>query len=383
MNHFNSNLCHSIKGKHNKNEQCCNKPKPNEKLCGVHLKSKNVIFFCKDLDIDKIFEKNIMIDDIDIKDIDIKNIEDKEKISYTKEDLFDNILQNKYLSVYNIRQSIKNCGLSKIINTKQSKPELIKAIKKVIESERYYVSNEKAIILIQSYFRRWLIFRRKICSNDSDILTFTDKYDIPDKYFYIFGDESTNKKYAYDIRTLLEIINSEYKSCPYTFRAFTNDEMETVSNHANRLIRHGIKLEIEKQKLSPEEEVEMKMKDIFHQINMLDNYTNHTWFKNLNLYQLIELYIKVQDIWAYRSEISLEAKKKIIKNGIAFDIPIPIIKTFKTKIRLQNIILDEFNRFTTEGIDRDEKKLGAILVLTGLVEVSHEAAEALPHLIQI
>jgi len=97
----------------------------------------------------------------------------------------------------------------------------------------------------------------------------------------------------------------------------------------------------------------------------------------------MELYIKAQDIWVYRSEIPLEGKKKIVKNGIAFDIPIPIIKTFKTKIRLQNIILDEFNRFTTEGVDRDEKKLGAILVLTGLVEVSHEAAEALPHLIQI
>ena len=383
MNHFNSNLCHSIKGKSHKNERCCNKPKPNEKLCGVHLKSKNVIFFNKDMDINinDIIEKNIIIKDID--PIDIKDIDDKEELAYTKQDLFDKILQNKYLSVYNLRQSIKNCGFSKIINTKQSKPELIKNIKRVIESERYYVSNERSIIQIQSYFRRWLIFRRKICSNDSDILTFTDKYDIPDKYFYIFHDKSSNKKYAYDIRTLVEIINSEYKSCPYTFRPFTNIEIETITHHTNKLTKYGVNISIEKQKLSPEEEVEMKMKDVFHQINMLDNYTNHTWFKNLNLYQLMELYIKAQDIWVYRSEIPLEGKKKIVKNGIAFDIPIPIIKTFKTKIRLQNIILDEFNRFTTEGVDRDEKKLGAILVLTGLVEVSHEAAEALPHLIQI
>lgn len=379
MNIFNNSLCHSIKGKNNKNEQCCNKPKPNEKLCGVHLKSKNITYFIKDIDIniDNIVNKDIILDSI--KDID----NDKEEICSTRNELFDKILQNKYMSVYNLRQSIKKCGLVSLINTKQSKPELIKAIKKIIESERYYISNEKYIILIQNHFRKWLILRRKICSNDNDILTFIDKYDIPNKYFYIFNDKVTNKKYAYDIRTLIEIINSEYKSCPYTFRPFTNEEMKDVLDYGIKLSKHGISTTIEKQKLSPEEEVEMKMKDVFHQINMLDNYTNYMWFRNLNLYQLMELYIKVQDIWIYRSEISLASKKKIIKNGIAFDIPIPIIKTFKTKIRLQNIILDEFNRFTTDGIDRDEKKLGAILMLTGLVEVSHEAAEALPHLIQI
>jgi hypothetical protein len=49
---------------------------------------------------------------------------------------------------------------------------------------------------------------------------------------------------------------------------------------------------------------------------------------------------------------------------------------------MQNILLDEFLRLITEGIDREEKKLGAILILTGLVEVSFEAAIALPYLIQ-
>ena len=38
---------------------------------------------------------------------------------------------------------------------------------------------------------------------------------------------------------------------------------------------------------------------------------------------------------------------------------------------------------TKEGINRDEKKVGAILVLTALVEVSVEAADALPHLVQV
>ena len=37
----------------------------------------------------------------------------------------------------------------------------------------------------------------------------------------------------------------------------------------------------------------------------------------------------------------------------------------------------------SNGIDINEKKLGAILVLSALVEVSPEAFEAMPHLAQI
>ena len=54
-----------------------------------------------------------------------------------------------------------------------------------------------------------------------------------------------------------------------------------------------------------------------------------------------------------------------------------------SKLALQNIVLREMDRFISEGINREEKKLGAMLMLTALVEVSNEAAQALPHLVQI
>ena len=54
----------------------------------------------------------------------------------------------------------------------------------------------------------------------------------------------------------------------------------------------------------------MKTKDIFYEINMLDNYTNHFWFSNLELHELITLYLKMQDLWNYRTDMSIEAKKK-------------------------------------------------------------------------
>jgi hypothetical protein len=116
---------------------------------------------------------------------------------------------------------------------------------------------------------------------------------------------------------------------------------------------------------------------------MLDNYTNSEWFKNLNIYQLFDLYLIMEDIWNYRSNMTIESKKKIVKDGLLFTYPKMMIKSIKSKIKLQNIILNDFSRLITEGIDREERKLGAIFILTGLVEVSHEASDALPHLIQV
>ena len=371
MEPINLNLCRSVQSKNNINIQCNNKPKNNETLCGKHFKSKNIIYY-------KVIELNINnTDNLVVKD------DKDDKIIYSKEQLFEIVINDKPINIYSLRKSIKNCGYNKIINTKQSKNILINSLKKIIIQERFYLNNEQSIVTIQKYFRRWLVLRRKYCINDTDILTFISKYDIEEKYFYIFYDNVTKKKYAYDIRTLAQILDSEYKSCPYTFRLFNDYEKEQISNYIDTLIINNIGIDIEKKVLTFEEETNMKIKDIFYEINMLDNYTDPEWFKELSLFNLMELYLKMEDIWNYRSSMTLESKQRIVKNGIIFNIPPNIIKYQKNKLKLQNVILDEFKRMISEGINRDEKKLGAILILTGIVEVSSDAANALPHLIQI
>jgi hypothetical protein len=407
---FNSDNCHSVKSKKNLNEQCNCKPKNGYVLCGKHLNNKNKIYFniihenqsniVNNIDVSNDTNDNIsnhFIDDVinnssNLNDMDNLIQLDElnqtnhgvEKEVLTKNELFEMIQNNSYLSVFMIRKSIKYNHMNHIINTKQSKSLLISELKKMIEKERYYLSNQNSLILIQKTFRMWLIRRRKICNNDTDILTFISIYDIPNIYFYSFYDSISKKRYGYDIRTLYQIIHSEYPSCPYTLREFTEYEKESIQFCVGKLKnKYNISIEIEKPHFTPEEEVEMKMKDIFHKINMLDNYTSYLWFKNLHMYQLVDLYIKMEDIWNYRSSMDIESKCKIVKNGIAFSIPFMSVKHIKSKLIVQNILLDEFYRLITEGVDREEKKLGAILILTGLVEVSVEASDALPHLIQV
>ena len=369
MSLVNDNYCKSVKSKNNLNIQCQYKHKFGELFCGKHLNSTNAIIY-KESNIGSKLETTIDESSIDV-------------IIYDKNKLFELVSNNSYISVCSLRKSIKKSDLKYKINTKQSKQLLLKSLKIIIEEERYYISNMYSIIAIQSIFRKWLVYRKKICCNDTDILTFSSKYDIPNIFFYIFNDNLNNKKYAYDIRTLYQIIESDYPSCPYTFRQFTEEEKNEIILYKNKLNQKGINIDIPKNILSHEEEIDMKIKDIFYQINMLDNYTNPDWFRKLNLNQLIHLYVKTEDIWNYRSCMDIETKKKIVTGGQVFNAPLSMIKTYKSKIKLQEIILNDYLKLITEGINREEKKLGAILILTGLVEVSIDAAEALPYLVQL
>lgn len=420
---LNNSYCYSIKSKFKSTLQCSNKPKIGSNLCGKHINCKNIIYYGNinnigyhhhaslsvftgltyGQEIQGSAENNInftndinnliletflddpplIVTDLNNKDIINKDIINEDKKIYEKIDLYERILNNIETNVFSIRKSIKHCKLNNIINTKNSKQILIKDLKKFIIKERYYDANKEKLIMIQSTMRKWIIQRRKKCYNDTDILTFTCKYDIPSKYFYIFNDAIADKKFAYDIRTLFEIINSNYSSCPYTMRKFTDDEKNKITDYCKSLENKNIIIKIEKPVLTEKEEIEMKMKDLFHKINMLDNYTDYNWFKNLGITQLIDLYVIAEDIWNYRSNMTHDAKKKIVQNGVVFNVPIQIIKNQKSVTRMRNILLTDFMRCISEGVDINEKKLGAILVLTALVEVSTLAAYALPHLIQI
>ncbi len=293
-----------------------------------------------------------------------------------------NIQDNKYIPILVIRKTINNTYLKLFINTKQSKSKLIKNIKYQIDRERYYINREDVIKKIQSIVRMFLKKNRYSCANEIDILTMDNKMEIQNPYFYKFHNKYNNKYYAYDIRLLYMLITSNYKSCPYTLRKFEDDELNKIISYVKKLQSKNINIEIIKD-LSKNEIMENKVKDLFYKLNMLDNYTNHKWFLELDISQLIQLYISAEDIWNYRSSLSPIAKYNIIKNNYIFNIPVLMLRKIKYINKLRNILLKTFDIMISNGIDINEKKLGAILVLSALVEVSINAADALPHLIQV
>lgn len=354
--------------------QCTNKRK-NGLYCGKHSKCKNIINIKDIIGLNNnviVTENNNITNEENNELINIKNIN-----LLKKNVLNDNCGSYK---VFYIRQMIKYHNLP--INTKQSKLELVKKLKDHFDQTNYYEKKLQKITFIQKNIRKNLIYRISNCVNNEDLLTLDTLYKIPLNYFIKIKDIN-GKYYGFDIRTLSEIYKNGGNQNPYTQNKITIEECNKINKHINYLNNNGLEYNVKKDVMDPEKEMELRMVEIFHEIDLLDNYTDHNWFKNLNLNQLKKLYRFTEDIWNYRTDLNFEDKKKILQNGIAFNIPIHQINRIKHKINLQKIILNEYERFINEGQTRDDKKLGVMLLLTGLVEVSESAAFALPHLIQV
>ncbi len=359
--------------------RCKNKRRNNSIFCGVH----------KSVDKNRLFN-NIVQNNVSIETNVIEEENNRPDV-LTEETLKIAVLSNstEHLTITILRNFIKDHNhLKNKIDSRKSRTNILNDLYLYFSSENILLTNNNSIIKIQSAYRKWSIYRRNVCSNKTDILTMDTIYEIPPRYFYIFVDKTKNQKFGYDIRTLLKILydpsNPKYVAkCPYTSRPFSNEEILFIELHIKKLQKSNISLEIERPKLSKEKEIELKCVDIFLRIDLLDNYTQSKWFMDLDVKGLLKFYANAKDIWNYRLGMSPSAKQKILQNIHAFDLDIEYLKKLPSKLALQNMILREIDRFISEGINREERKLGAMLMLTALVETSVQAAQGLPHLVQI
>ena len=77
----------------------------------------------------------------------------------------------------------------------------------------------------------------------------------------------------------------------------------------------------------------------------LKQYTQCSWFLDLNILQLKELYKQLEDLWNYRINMTINEKKRYVKNGILFADKVQVINKVNSKIKLGNILLDNFEKF--------------------------------------
>jgi hypothetical protein len=406
-------LCHSKKSKFI-DEQCLHKRKSGEFFCGIHLKSIKKVIYTPIVEmgiltttgtvpqpISPKYDEVLVVESdesdgeeiVKLMDSIVGLKENKDKKIYNNRDEFfmDLFEKQKCMSVFTLRQSIYHLGLTKYVgSTKKSRPKLMEGLSAVYEMERKYHRDLSKIIKMQGFIRKVITkeYYLKKCRNDTDIISFDEIWDIPRDHLYIYWDrevskrDGTNVYYAYDIRTIHHIMKTDNPSCPYTCREFSVIERTRFVNLLHSYIGKGVALELEELTFSKEEKTEMRMRDLFHQINLLDNYTSFEWFKNLSANHLYEFYRVGEDIWNYRLQMPGIEKRKYVQNGIAFTTSKNIVRHMNMD-DLRNCCLNEIERFITNGIGRDERKLGAMWMLTALVEVSPEAATALPHLVQL
>jgi hypothetical protein len=310
-----------------------------------------------------------------------------ESLYYEKYDFMGrNALSLSKIKISKLKSTITNLGITNIVNiAKSDKSNIVK------ELRNYYAKMEQFALKIsikqftrfQAHARGFLVQRRKRCVNNEDFCTLDSKYEIPSLYYFSYNDID-KFAYCFDIRSIVQLIKHEQIN-PYNRNNIPPIVIAKMHKRIDQLRWRGIIIEYDKPVLTPEQEFRNKMLLVFHKFDALDNYTNFEWFAKLDIKKLKDLYTIAEDIWAYRAALPMQKKMQIRMHGIAFHTDKYLIKTISenNKRYLQNILLNEFDKFVSDGVTRDDRKLGAMLMLTALVEVSPEAAAALPQFVQI
>jgi len=365
--------------------QCPCKRKFGE-FCGRHYKNKNGKVLRMDQLLpnieNKIIKKPKQTVLITYKNITYKNI------TYKNVKQNDNLptLDRKYY-VYDLKYSLKKYGLS----SKGKRTILIERLSKFLKQIRYYVDNIEKVKLIQSIFRRKLVldklklygpgvFNRNICNNKTDFFSLENINGIPIAYFYSYKDNS-NFIYGFDIRSIHKLIKMKQPN-PYTREEFGDKIIEIVNKRIDIMKKLKQSIQYEQPKLTPEQKLRNKVITIFQKIDDLGNYTNITWFLKLRISDLKKYYKSLLELWVYRAQLTMEARRRIVPDNNVLIISYRRICRIYNLNKLRNIILDDIDKLVSSGINQQEKILGGLYVLTGLAEVSYECAQSLPWLVQ-
>jgi len=434
---LNDGICNSIKSRKNKS-RCQNKSKSSKYLCGIHNKMKKPIYFIhpdkkselsgqndNSYQTNKSYKAYKIIDNTNewidmgiinnyissekkskiIKKSIHKSIQKPvSKIKKIKAELCDmnrniysletirneNVIISSY-KIKNIRNSIKEYNLINVINIKDSKKNIITNLRIFFNTMDHYYKNIDKIIKIQAILRGKIVRNLSYNTvNDMDFCTCQNKYQIPKKYYITYTDENKSElTYFYDIRSIYKYYNFCIKDNKTFTNPFSTNEfpIEFLDKMLSRIADLDSKCEsiIHKSDiLTPEQKIESMVVDLFHEIDKLDNYTDHRWFMDLDMKSLKQLYIYAEDIWNYRTQLTLEKKREITSDGNAFIISVITINNIpdSKKDDLRCILIYDFTKLITEGKTIDDKKLGAMMILTAMTGVSFNARMALPHYVQ-
>jgi len=241
--------------------------------------------------------------------------------------------------------------------------------------------------------------KRNICVNTFDFLSMEELTNIPYTQFFSYVDKEDGLIYGFDILSLHNLLSKTSGAVKNPFN--TKKLPSNVISQFRSLIRISklhkipiiVDLNIDENPniiISNNQSVDQRAIQLFHNIDLLGNYTQYTWFTELNIQQIIRFVRELLDIWNYRANLSYQVKQNICPpNGDPFN-NVPQIIFSSIQVGTQYFSHSEYQicalgimeKMVNSGIDRDSKSLGAFYVLGALTLVNNSAATSLPWLYQ-
>jgi hypothetical protein len=229
---------------------------------------------------------------------------------------------------------------------------------------------------------------RSLCNNTFDFLSMDELTTISNIQFFSFCDED-GFIYGFDILTLYNLIQKSigipknpFNNIPIHFNII--EDFKAILR-LSKILKIKIVTKIIKDDVSQQKKpVDTRTTTLFQNIDMLGHYTNPQWFLELDKMTLIKFISEVQKIWHFRANLSMHTKRAICPPDGAPFITLPPFDTLNgMEINdLQSAILDCIEKMVNNGINTDNKCLGAYYILGSLTLVNENVANAIPWLYQ-
>jgi hypothetical protein len=123
-----------------------------------------------------------------------------------------------------------------------------------------------------------------------------------------------------------------------------------------------------------EKSLETRVRELFIEIEMLGNFNNSNWLTNLDIINIYQLYLNLIELWQYRGNMDHIMKIKIYPFGDPFhNISGNIFTTDLTRDDILKISIRVMENLIFAGVDIEDRKIGAMHVISVLTSVSMEA----------
>jgi len=126
--------------------------------------------------------------------------------------------------------------------------------------------------------------------------------------------------------------------------------------------------------------VNVRMQELFMEIDLLGNYTNSTWFSDLTKIGYARLYHYLFELWSTQAQLSPQMKYNIcpLSNPFLNSLPrVAVGFNALTIAELQVACLGVVENMVYTGIEPEYRKIGAMHALTALTLVSLPARESM------
>jgi hypothetical protein len=184
---------------------------------------------------------------------------------------------------------------------------------------------------------------------------------------FSFKNKNKNKIWCFNIISLKESIENNYKINPFTNKPFSKKILNKINKKINFLKK--INYKFEKEELNIKDKHILLKNEVFKKFDIMGLFLDIKWFDNLNIFQLNNLYYELKSIWNAQ-KMYYNDYKKIIPEDIIF-------KDVRNldRLKLEDKILEKFDNFVTLGINENFRKMGGYIVIGAFSYISKEVKD--------